>query len=361
MQTKKTALYNRHEILGAKIVPFAGYYMPVQYSGIIDEHITVRNKVGMFDVSHMGEFEFRGPDAERFLNWMTTNNVARLEVGQIQYTTMLYNDGGIVDDLLVYRLEDHYMTVVNAANLDKDYNWLQEHLDGDMEMKNVSDEITLLAIQGPNAESLIAGLAEDEVKDIVYYHFRSGKIAGVHAIISRTGYTGEDGFEIYIGRESSEQLWDAIMEAGKPLGIKPIGLGARDSLRLEASYCLYGNDIDQTTNPIEAGLGWIIKSKKKGGFIGKQPVLDAKAGVKRKLTGFVLKSKGIARHNCEVFFNDLKIGYVTSGGLSPVLDKVVGMAYIDLPYNETGTQLEINVRGRRIPAEVIPIPFYKRD
>lgn len=360
-ETKKTGLYDRHVSLGAKIVPFAGYHMPIQYSGIIDEHMTVRKHAGMFDVSHMGEFEVRGADAEKFLNKMTTNNVAQLEPGNIQYSAMLYDDGGVVDDLLVYRFDDHFMTVVNASNLQKDYDWLAEHISGDVQLKNVSDETALLAIQGPNALKIVANLADVPVDDIAYYNFRLGKIAGFDSVISRTGYTGEDGFEIYMDTDVAARIWDAVMETGKPLGLKPIGLGARDSLRLEVAYCLYGNDIDKTTNPIEAGLGWIVKTKKKDGFIGKQPVLNIKDALTRKLAGFVLSGKGIARHGCEVYFNDEKVGHVTSGGLSPVLNKVVGLAYINLPHNVPGTEIEIDVRGRRLSAEVVSVPFYKRE
>ncbi len=361
MEPKKTALYDKHVEFGAKIVPFAGYLMPIQYSGILDEHKHVRSKAGVFDVSHMGEFEIRGENAEKFLNRMTTNNVARLEPGGIQYSAMLYDDGGIVDDLLVYRFEDHYLVVVNAANIEKDFNWLKEHLSEGAELKDISDDITLLAIQGPNAAELVSELADEKTDDIVYYSFREGKIAGIDAIISRTGYTGEDGFELYVRKEYSEKLWDALFEIAGKYDLKPVGLGARDSLRLEASYCLYGNDIDQTTNPIEARLGWIVKSKKKGGFIGKEPVLKAKEGVSRKLCGFALNGKGIARRHSEIYSDGQKVGYVTSGGISPQLDKSIGMAYIDLPYDKIGTELEIDVRNRRIPAEIVQLPFYKRD
>ncbi len=360
MADKKTALYDRHVAMGAKMVPFAGYIMPVQYSGIIEEHMNVRHNVGAFDVSHMGEFELTGSDAEKWLNRMTTNNVAKLEVGQIHYSAMLYDDGGVVDDLLVYRFEDRYMLVVNASNLEKDYQWLEDHLSGDVELKDISDEITLIAIQGPKAEQLVLELADSAVDEIVYYHYREGKVASVPAIISRTGYTGEDGFELYVRREYSEQLWDTLFEAGEKYNIKPTGLGARDSLRLEVCFRLYGNDMDQSTNPIEAGLGWIVKSKKKGGFIGKEAVLKAKAEPKRKLVGFELKGKGIARQHFEVYVGDQKVGEVASGGYSPIQEKVVGLAYVALPYDVTGTALEIDVRGRRIPAEVVSTPFYNR-
>lgn len=361
MELKKTALYDRHVSLGAKMVPFAGYMMPVQYSGILDEHRTVRNSVGVFDVSHMGEFEIRGADAVSFLNRMTTNNVARLEVGQVHYSSMLYDNGGIVDDLLVYRCENHLMAVVNAANITKDFKWLEQHIEGDVRIDDVSDCVTLMAVQGPDAAKLVVAIAEDTVQDISYYHFREGNVAGVPAMISRTGYTGEDGFELYVSRDYSEQLWDALFETGKQYGIKPVGLGARDSLRLEVCFLLYGNDMDQTTNPVEAGLGWIVKSKKKGGFIGKEPVIEARTRPKRKLVGFVLKEKGIARQHAVVYRNGARVGEVTSGGYSPMRDQVVGLAYLDLPHDATGTPIEIDIRGRRCRAEVVDTPFYNRS
>jgi len=360
MPEKHLALHDQHVALGAKMVPFAGFIMPIQYSGIIEEHLAVRRNVGIFDVSHMGEFEFRGKDAEAFLNRMTTNNVAKLEVGQIQYSAMLYDHGGVVDDLLVYRFADRFMTVVNAANLQKDWDWLHSHLQGDVQMKDISDDITLLAIQGPKALELVRKIAGVPTDDIVYYHYREGSVGGVPAIISRTGYTGEDGFELYVRRADSVKLWDAVWAAGKPLDMKPVGLGCRDSLRLESCYCLYGNDIDQTTNPMEAGLGWIVKAKKPGGFIGIEPVLKVKESATRQLVGFVLEGKGIPRHNLDIYLGDAKIGYVTSGGYAPILDKPVGMGYIDKPHHEVGAAIEIDLRGRRVPARIVATPFYKR-
>lgn len=360
MQKKKTALFETHKLLNAKMVPFAGYIMPIQYSGIIEEHRAVRTGVGVFDVSHMGEFIVQGSGAEAFLNRITTNNVTKLQSGQIQYSTMLYEDGGVVDDLLVYRFEDHYMMVVNASNLDKDFDWAKSHLPGETELGNVSDDYTLLAIQGPDSVRVISKLTDDNLVEIVYYTFRQGKIADRDCIISRTGYTGEDGFELYIAPSDSEHIWNALFEAGREYNIKPIGLGARDSLRLESAYCLYGNDIDKSTNPIEAGLGWIVKSKKRGGFIGKDPVIKAKEHLKRKLIGFELKSKGIPRQYCEIYCAGIKVGIVTSGGISPMLNSGIGMGYVDLPYVNIGTQIEIDVRGRKIPAEIVKTPFYSR-
>ncbi len=360
MEPKKTVFYEKHNELGAKIVPFAGYLMPIQYKSILDEHRTVRNNVGMFDVSHMGEFEISGADAEKFLNHLTTNNVAKLKPGGIQYSTMLYEDGGVVDDLLVYRFDDKFLIVVNAANIEKDFNWLEEHVNGDVLLRDVSDEFSLLAIQGPRATELVAELSDESVKDIAYYNFRRGKVAGVKCVISRTGYTGEDGFELYARDVNACSLWDRIMESGVKYGLEPVGLAARDSLRLEAAYCLYGNDIDETTNPIEAGLGWIVKSKKIGGFIGKQPVLASKTNIIRKLAGFILKGKGIPRKGFEVLHDGEKIGNVTSGGKSPALDQIIGLAYIDLPFNKVGTEINIKIREKLIEAEVVQTPFYQR-
>ncbi|HHE46882.1 MAG TPA: glycine cleavage system aminomethyltransferase GcvT, partial [Bacteroidetes bacterium] len=276
MEGKKTGLYEQHLAMGAKMVPFAGFIMPVNYSGIIDEHLAVRKNVGVFDVSHMGEFEFRGADARKFLNWITTNNVAHLEPGGVQYSAMLYENGGVVDDLLIYSFDDHYMMVVNASNIDKDFKWIKDHLTGDVQLTDISYQTTLLAVQGPHAVDVLRKITNTPLDEISYYHFRAGKVAEIDALISRTGYTGEDGFELYFKREFSLHTWEALFEAGEEFGIKPAGLGARDSLRLEVCYNLYGNDMDQTTNPIEAGLGWIVKTKKAGGFIGKEQVLKAR-------------------------------------------------------------------------------------
>jgi aminomethyltransferase len=354
------ALEDQHIALGGKMVPFAGFNMPVQYSSIIEEHLHVRKAVGVFDVSHMGEFILTGKDAEKWLNHMTLNNVAALEVGQVQYSAMLYDDGGIVDDLLVYRFPDHYMIVVNASNIEKDFEWLSSHMDGDVSLRNISDQITLLAIQGPRAAELVKQFADIPVDDVVYYHFRQGHVDGVPVIYSRTGYTGEDGFEIYIARAHSMKLWNAVWDAGRPLDLKPIGLGARDSLRLEVCYCLYGNDIDNTTTPHEAGLGWITKMKKPGGFLGIDPVTRAKDNPKRKLMGFVLNEKGIARQHSEVYLNGTLVGEVTSGGFAPMLNQAVGLAYIAKPHDVIGNKIEVDVRGRRFKATLVETPFHKK-
>ena len=354
---KKTPFYAKHVALGARIIPFAGFLMPIQYGGIIQEHLTVRNAVGVFDVTHMGEFIIQGPEAEKFLNLMTINDVTQLAVGQVQYSAMCYPDGGIVDDLLVYRFADHYLVVVNAANLDKDFDWLQQHLIPGMELSNISDNTALLAIQGPNSLAVLQQLTEVDLQSIPYYHFTTGELAGIEMIISRTGYTGERGFELYHQPAQSPQLWEAIFQAGKDFGIQPVGLGARDTLRLEMKYCLYGNDIDQTTNPLEAGLGWITKLSKND-FIGKAALLKIKEqGVARKLIAFEMVERAIPRHGCLIWVNDRQVGIVTSGTQSPSLSKGIGLGYLTNQYTSIGTEILIDIRGKKVKAKVIKPPF----
>ena len=359
---KKTALYEVHRSLGAKIVPFAGFWMPVQYRGIIAEHRRVRTTVGIFDVSHMGEFEFRGPDAEKFLNWITINDVTKLNVGRVQYSAMCYEDGGIVDDLLVYRFDDHYVIVVNAANLSKDMDWIIEHLPKHgVEFSDISDYITLLAVQGPNSKDLLKPLTSFDLESLKYYNFIEEKVAGVEATISRTGYTGELGYEIYISKTHSRALWDALFEAGKSYQVEPIGLGARDTLRLEMKYCLYGNDIDATTNPLEAGLGWITKLKK-GDFIGREAIqTDKENGIKRRLIGFEVLGKVIPRHGYPILKDGKQVGATTSGNHSPMLNHGIGLGYVPLNLSEVGTELELDIRGKNIAIRVVETPFYRPD
>ncbi|MDZ7375390.1 MAG: glycine cleavage system aminomethyltransferase GcvT, partial [candidate division KSB1 bacterium] len=310
---KKTALYEIHQRLGAKIVEFAGFYMPIQYKGITEEHLRVRHAVGMFDVSHMGEFEFVGPRATDFLQLMTINDVKSLNLYQAQYSAMCYDDGGIVDDLLIYRFPEKYIMVVNAANIEKDFAWLLKHLIDGVIMKNRSDDYSLLAVQGPKAAATLQKLTRVNLAEVKTYWFTEGELAGVKMMIARTGYTGEDGFELMFAAEHSERVWEAVMQAGKEFDIEPIGLGARDTLRLEMKYCLYGNDIDQTTNPLEAGLGWITKLDK-GDFIGRDAILKAKNdGLKRKLIGFEMDGRAIPRHGYPIYANSENIGTVTSG------------------------------------------------
>jgi len=359
---KRTAFYDIHKALGAKIVDFAGYEMPVQYTGIIEEHLTVRNKVGVFDVSHMGEFFVKGKDALQFLQRTTVNDVSKLTDGKIQYSAMCYDDGGIVDDLLVYNGGDHFMLVVNASNVDKDFNWLQSQLKGDVRLENASDEYSLLAIQGPRSRELLQKLTDVPLGEIEYYHFTRGNVAGVPMIISRTGYTGELGFEIYFESNpvTGRKVWDAVFNAGKEYGVGPIGLGARDTLRLEMGFCLYGNDIDQTTHPLEAGLGWITKLNK-GEFLGREPMLKAKeSGLKRKLVGLTLPAKNIARHGFSLNHNGSNIGHVTSGTFSPSLQKSVAMGYVGSPFAEPGSSVTVSIRGKETPATVVSVPFLRK-
>jgi len=360
MEGVKTAFYEKHLVFGAKMVPFAGYLMPIQYHSITAEHLHVRQSVGVFDVSHMGEIWVKGDRAIEFVNRMTVNNVSKLQVNQAQYSALLYENGGIVDDLIVYRFPDRILLVVNASNKDKDYTWIEKHAPGDIILDDASDRMSLLAVQGRHAKAVVQKLTTTNLDDIGFYWFRDGLVADARCIISRTGYTGEEGFELYIDNESAEQVWNAVFEAGREFDIQPIGLGARDTLRLEMKYALYGNDIDQNTNPIEAGLGWITKVNK-GDFIGRDAILEVKEkGLTRKLIGFEIDGKAIPRHEYKCFQGDSEIGFVTSGCWSPSLDKGIGMAYLETEYTQVGTRFEVDVRGKRIPAFVVETPFYNR-
>lgn len=360
MDIKKTKFYNVHKKFGAKIVEFAGFEMPVQYKGIIAEHMSVRNSVGVFDVSHMGEIEVRGKDALAFIQKITTNDASKLSSGKIQYSSMCYNDGGIVDDLLVYNMGDYYMLVVNASNTEKDFRWMLDNRFGDVQLKNISDDISLLAVQGKNSIHTLQKLTDTDLSTIPYYNFAHGKITGIDVIISHTGYTGEKVcFEIYSRTDiqESEKLWNAIFEAGKEFDIQPVGLGARDTLRLEYAFRLYGNDIDKNTNPIEAGLGWITKIDK-GDFNGRDVIVKVKEeGLKRKLVGFIVEERSVARHGQDVYSGESKTGFVTSGSLSPVLKKNIGLAYVDKKYSDIGKEIEISVREKRIKARIVQTPF----
>jgi len=359
MEIKKTGFYEIHKKLNAKIVEFAGYLMPIQYKGIIDEHKRVRTTVGLFDVSHMGEFIVRGANAEVFLQNLTINNISKLQDNQIQYSAMCYEDGGIVDDLLVYKFPTYYLMVVNAANLQKDWEWANKNLLPNVKLENISESTSLLAVQGPKAEPTLQKLTDINLSEIKYYWLRKEKLAGVDMIISRTGYTGEPGFELCFPKKYSEKIWTRIMEAGKEFDIEPIGLGARDTLRLEMKYCLYGNDIDATTNPLEAGLGWITKLNK-GDFIGHDAINKIKEnGIKRRLVGFEVKDRAFPRHNYKIKDGERQIGYVTSGTFSPVLQKGIGMGYVDKEYSTTGTKFELEIRNKNVSAVVVETPFYK--
>ncbi|MFA4851690.1 MAG: glycine cleavage system aminomethyltransferase GcvT [Bacteroidales bacterium] len=361
---KNTAFLKMHKAMGAKIVPFAGYNMPVQYEGVIAEHRTVRKGVGVFDVSHMGEFWVKGPKALDFVQWVTSNDASKLVDGKVQYSCFPNDKGGIVDDLLVYRINaETYLLVVNAANIDKDWEWCNKQNQIGAELYNASDEISQLAIQGPLALKAMQKLTNTSVTDMEYYTFKKLEFAGVkNVIFSTTGYTGSGGCEVYFANEYAGKIWDAVFEAGKEYGIKPIGLGARDTLRLEMGFCLYGNDINDTTSPIEAGLGWITKFTDSKDFINKQALLKQKQeGVGRKLIGFELTDKGIARHDYEIVDKEGSlIGNVTSGSMAPSLQIPIGMGYVKTPFAAEGSEIYIKVRDKALKAKVVKFPFYKR-
>jgi aminomethyltransferase len=355
---KKTPFYDKHVQNKGKIVEFAGFLMPIQFEGIIPEHRAVRESVGVFDVTHMGEVEVIGSDRIRFVNYITTNNASKLALNQVQYSTMLYPDAGIVDDLLVYNLKDRILLVVNAANTDKDHAWIIENKKYNVEIKNKSEEIGQLAVQGPKAEPVMQKLFDLDLSTIQFYWAVETDMKGIPVLLSRTGYTGEDGFEVYLDAKYAGDVWDMVFSAGKEFDIKPIGLGARDTLRFEMRYCLYGNDIDKTTNPLEAGLGWVVKLNKEE-FIGKEVLQDVKTrGVQRKLVGFETVSKGIPRHHQEIFAGDEKVGFVTSGTFSPSLKKGIGMGYVSLAHTAVGNRLKV-IGKESIEAEIIKGPFYK--
>ncbi len=358
---KNTALTHIHESLGAKMVPFAGYMMPVQYEGINIEHETVRNGVGVFDVSHMGEFYLEGKNALALIQKVTSNDASVLVDGKVQYSCLPNNDGGIVDDLLVYRInEEKYFLVVNASNIEKDWNWILQHNDLGVEMTNSSDELSLLAVQGPDAAKALQSLTDIDLSAMEYYTFKIGTFAGIeNVIVSATGYTGSGGFEIYFKNKDAELIWNAIFKSGEKFGIKPIGLAARDTLRLEMGFCLYGNDINDTTSPIEAGLGWITKFTKD--FTNSEALKKQKAeGVSKKLIAFEITEKGIPRHDYEILnVAGEIIGTVTSGTMSPSLKKGIGMGYVKKAYAKIGINIFIQIRNKAIPAVVVKLPFYK--
>jgi aminomethyltransferase len=359
---KHTPFTQKHISLGAKMAEFAGYNMPISYTGINDEHAAVRNNAGVFDVSHMGEFIVKGPHALDLIQRVTSNDASKLSPGKAQYSCLTNKDGGIVDDLLVYCIEENnvYMLVVNASNIEKDWNWIAKHNTQNAEMHNISDKTCLLAIQGPNATKILQPLTDMDILNLKYYTFVKGKFAGVdNVLISATGYTGAGGIEIYFEDkgDAANIIWDAIFEAGKAQGIKPIGLGARDTLRLEMGYCLYGNDIDDTTSPLEAGLGWITKFSKD--FTAKE-IIEAQKndGVKRKLVGFEMLEKGIPRHDYEIKdFSGMTIGKVTSGTQSPSLGKAIGLGYVTTVFAHIDAKIFIKVRDKLLHAKVVKIPF----
>jgi aminomethyltransferase len=359
---RSTPLHARHVALGARLTEFAGFLMPVQYSGLIEEHHAVRKAAGLFDVSHMGELQFRGPGALTTLDRLLPSEVRKLEDGRALYSVLLRPDAGIVDDVIVYRLAaDDYLMVVNASNRDKDHAWCRDHLGEGCELRDVSDAWALLALQGPRAAEILAPLCDVNVKGLASFQFVSGTVAGAKALVARTGYTGEPGFEIFVASAAAPAVWDEILAAGRPLGLLPAGLGARDSLRTEMKYSLYGNDIDETTSPLEAGLGWLVKFDK-GDFIGKERLLEQKKeGLKRKLVGFEMVDPGIPRHGFPIVEGERTIGTVTSGTFSPTLAKAIGIGYVPPEKSPVGSELFVNIRMKPRRARVVATPFYRRD
>jgi aminomethyltransferase len=360
---KKTPLNARHRSLGARMVEFGGWDMPVEYSGIVDEHMAVRTRAGLFDVSHMGEIEIAGRDALAAVQHITSNDASKLAVNQIQYSALTTPQGTFVDDVLVYKLSDeHFMLVVNASNIIKDFHWITEHIEGqgDAVAVNTSSRYALLALQGPAAREVLQPLTAANVGDLKYYWFTTGEVASVRCTISRTGYTGEDGFEVFVAPASAERVWDAVLNSGRAAGVVPAGLGARDTLRLEAAMRLYGNDMDETTTVVEADLGWIVGWKKPE-FLGLERLRQQKAeGPPRKLVGFEMLDRAIARHGYDVYCDGANAGVVTSGTQTPFLKKAIGMAYVPSDKTAPGTEFEVEIRGRRARATVVPMPFYKR-
>jgi aminomethyltransferase len=355
---KRTPLFDAHVKAGARMVPFGGWEMPVQYTGIVEEHRTVRAAVGLFDVSHMGELEVEGPNALGVLQRLTTNDVAALEIGQVQYSLLCRPEGGIVDDITVYRLAaDRFMLTVNASNTDKDWAWVTSN-GADAAWRNISGVTALIAVQGPRAETLLARLADTDLTRVRYYHFVRATVAGVRVIVSRTGYTGEDGFEVYAPWAEGERLWHALLQAGAADGVKPIGLGARDTLRLEMRYALYGNDIDDTTSPLEAGLGWVVKPAK-GDFIGRDAIERVRAGgPRRKLVGLEMVDRAVARHGYPVLTDAQPTGVVTSGSYGPSVDRSIALAYVETAHAGVGTAVDVEIRGQARPAHVVRTPFH---
>jgi aminomethyltransferase len=345
------------------MIGFGGWDMPVQYTGIVEEHRAVRTAVGCFDVSHMGEFQFKGPDATAALQRLTTNDVAALEVGQVQYSLLCDDRGGIVDDLTLARLaEDAYLMTVNASNIDKDWAWISARLAGRVEAGNASAETGLIAVQGPRAEALLSGLADVDVTGLGYYRCVPGRIAGIPGLISRTGYTGEDGFELYVPAAETTRVWEALLDPGRRQGAVPVGLGARDTLRLEMKYALYGNDIDETTNPLEAGLGWVVKPAK-GAFVGREAIEVVRAaGPARRLVGFEMQDRAVARHGYRILERGGagrgEIGHVTSGSFGPSVERYIGMGYVPRDLAAPGAEFEVEIRGRGQRARVVKTPFH---
>jgi aminomethyltransferase len=358
---KRTPLYEEHLKAGARMVPFAGFVMPIQYAGIIEEHRAVRQNVGMFDLSHMGEFRVTGKDAPAAVDRLLTNDVRGLAENQVRYSPMCYPDGGIVDDLLVYRFPDHLLLVVNASNIDKDLAWVQQHLEGDAHVENVSDRLALIAVQGPSSQAFLQELIDSDLGAIAYYHFISGRIGDRDAIISRTGYTGEDGFELYVSPEDAPKVWNLLLEKGEPVGLRLVGLGARDTLRLEAGYMLYGNDIDQTTSPLEAGLGWTVKLDE-ADFVGRDVLEKQKAqGLKRRMVALQMQDRAIPRPHFQIRHDGEEVGSITSGTYSPTFNEGIGLGYVQTDHAKAGTDVQVDIRDQEHPARLVRKPMYKRE
>jgi len=358
---KATPLNKVHKALGARMVEFAGWEMPVQYDSALQEHLAVRQAVGLFDVSHMGRVRIKGKDALAMIQKVSCNDASRLSDGQAQYSGLLNHAGGFIDDIIVHRVSgDHFMICVNASGRQKDVAWFREHGAGDVDVTDESDATAQIAVQGPKAAEILQPLTKIPSKEIKYYWFREGDVNGVRALVARTGYTGEDGFELYIPAEAAETIWNRLMEIGQAVGVRPAGLAARNTLRLEMKMPLYGNDIDDKTTPLEAGLGWIVKLAKPD-FVGKTALERQKQqGVRRKLVGFELVDRGIARDHFPVWIGDHQVGHVTSGSYSPSLEKSIGLVYLPLDHEAPGSRFGVEVRGKRLAAEVVETPFYKR-
>ena len=361
---KKTPLNAVHRALGGKMVDFGGWDMPVQYpAGVIEEHMATRTRAGLFDVSHMGEIWVEGEDAVAFVNRLTTNDVTKLVDGQAHYSALTNENGGVVDDLLVYRFDaDKLLLVVNAGTTDKDWDWITSHKkDDNITLTNASADYCQIAVQGPEAVGILKSLTDTDLDEIKYYHFTTGKVDGVESIISRTGYTGEDGFEVYADAKFAEQLWNKFLDAGKPVGILPCGLAARNTLRLESAMSLYGHELSDEITPLEANLGWITKLQK-GDFTGRDAIAEKKAsGVTRRIVGFEMTEPGIARDGYDVYIDNKRVGYVTSGSPAPFLKKNIGLAFLPVEFAKDGQEIKIDVRGKRLSAKVVPTPFYKRQ
>jgi len=359
---RRTPLYDRHVAAGARMVDFAGWEMPVQYDGVIDEHRRVRTAAGLFDVSHMGEIRVAGAAAESFVQGLTPNDVGKLTPGRIHYSALLTPEGTFIDDLLVYRVAaDEFMIVVNASNAEQDFAWIEAQPHAGVVVEDVSGSYALLALQGPRAVEILQPLTATPLAEIRYYRFAPGEVGGSRALLSRTGYTGEDGFELYLDPADAAGIWDRLLEAGAELGLAPAGLGARDTLRLEAGMALYGHEIDRTTTPWEAGLDWIVKLDK-GNFVGREALVSAReAGSSRRLVGFEVEGRGIARQGHAIVADSRVVGAVTSGTFSPTFEKALGMAYVESAFAAPGTAIEVDVRGRAVAARVVSLPFYKRS